>query len=640
MQPDHETESGTTRPRHLFLSYARPDRERVRLLAEALVEAGHIVWWDALIEGGATFARTIERELEQADAVIVVWSAASVNSDWVRDEAAFGRDRKRLVPVSLDRIEPPLGFRQYHAVDLSNWNRRRDAPEFINLERGIAAAAETKPLRTEPVVQHRVSRRGVILAGTGIAIAAAGGSAAWWAMREGKDAGSSVAVLPFANISQDRDQDYFSEGLSAEVRAALMRITGLKVAAPTSSNEFRDRHDDARTIARKLGVAYLLEGNVRRTGAVVRINATLTDGSTGYAAWSRTFERKLDDIIAVQTEIADAVSGEMLARVETSGDTPGGTAVIAAYDAYLRGRALFNADAGEASDRAAMGRFNEAVKLDPKFAAAHAARSRVIAAMAYLYAQSGQIEGQYRSAIAAARLATRLAPDLAAAHLALGFSTLSGFLDFKGAREAYERAYALAPGDADILLMYAFFIAKVGRHDEAMRVIERAAVLDPLNPRVFRAKALLLIAARQPDASILAARKALAMNPKLSGVHDYLGTALLMQDKPEQAITEFKAESYESPRLAGLAIAERQLGNIAAADAAMALLIRNQGDTANYQQAQILAQQGAVSSALTALERAYAKRDGGMSNIAGDPMLDPLRGEARFRQLLLQMGLA
>ena len=188
--------------------------------------------------------------------------------------------------------------------------------------------------------------------------------------------------------------------------------------------------------------------------------------------------------------------------------------------------------------------------------------------------------------------------------------------------------------------MYAFFASKSGRDTDALRVIERAAALDPLNPRVFRAKALTLISARRPQDAIEAARKALAMNAQLSGTHGYLGLALVLTGKAAEAKAEFAAEPNLSARLAGLAITERTLGNAAAADAAFAELVRARGDAANYQQAQVLAQKGDVDAALAALERAHAMGDGGMSGIGNDPWLDPLRDQPRFKQLLLQMGLA
>ncbi len=627
--------------RSLFISYARADRPRVKPLADLLIAAGYDVWWDAMIDGGAAFARTIESKLDSADAVVVVWSATSIASDWVRDEAAHGRDRRRLVPITLDGVEPPLGFRQYHAINLAKWNGRRDAAEFASLERGIASAGSAGDASASAAApsQAGFSRRGLLMTGSAVGVAAIAGALIWHPWRAGASA-TAVAVLPFSNLSGDRNQDYFSEGLSEEVRAALVRIAGLKVAAPTSSNEFRDTKDDARSIARKLGVGFLLDGSVRKSGEMVRIAATLTDASTGFSSWSQTFDRKLDDIFTLQSEIANTVAGALMARVAPLGKPPGGTDVVAAYDSYLRGRALFKSDSGEAADRGALAAFEEAITLDPKYAAAHAARSRSLAAIANVYARADQLTGLYDAAIAEAKTAVSLAPDLAAAHLALGFSTLNGRLDFKAARQPYDRAYDLGRGDADILVLCAFFAYKTGRIDEARSAIARAETLDPLNPLPLRAEGAILLGAGRYQESIARSAHAIQMNPKISAAHANIGLAHLMLGNLPAANAAFAAERSTSLKLAGTAITEHRLGNQAAAQAAMARLTSELGDSAIYQQAQVLAQWGKKDQALAALEKARAVRDGGMTSILNDAMLDPLRGEARFNRLLAAMGLA
>lgn len=211
----------------VFLSYARSDREQVARLASALQAAGLDVWWDTLIEGGAAFARSIEASLEKCDAVIACWSRASVSSDWVLDEAGRGRDLRKLVPVTLDGTEPPMGFRQYHAVDLSRWRGDRDSGEIAALLRGIAAAAGRPAPAPPPTTGRRAgfSRRRMLALAAGAAGVAGAGLAAWWFGPFRRDARglASVAVLPFVNLSGIPEQDYFSDGLSEELRATLAR---------------------------------------------------------------------------------------------------------------------------------------------------------------------------------------------------------------------------------------------------------------------------------------------------------------------------------------------------------------------------------------------------------------------------------
>lgn len=637
---DASSDPTGSKPSSLFVSYGRADSGRVRKLVAALSAAGYTVWWDDLIEAGDSFARRIEDKLDSADAVVVVWSATSVNSDWVLDEAAKGRDRRRLVPVTFDGCEPPLGFRQYQVVDLGNWARNGDRADFARFVRGVAATVSGEPheFPVEIVSGRGFTRRKALIAG-GVAAAAASGGYFVVDRLTGGAAERAVAVLPFANLSGDAEQDYFAQGLSEEIRAALVRVSALEVAAPTSSNAVMNSADDARSVASKLGVRFLLDGSVRKAGDDVRIDATFTDVSSGYASWTKRFDRKLDDIFALQSEIADAVTNAILAYVETSEKRPGGTEVVAAYDAYLRGRALFNSDVGEDSDRAALNQFDQAIALDSEFAGAHAARSRTLAAIASLHTPAEQIESTYGEAVESARTAVSLAPNLANAQLALGFALLNGFLDFKGAREAYDRARQYGRGDAEIQLMFAYFAAKSGRTAEALEVIAQAGKLDRLNARVFRAESQIRNGAGQYAKAIASASRALELSPDLSATHSQIGISKLQLGHPEDALEEFEKEPQVSVRLAGIAIAQQQLGKPAQAQEAFDQLVAELGDAAIYQQAEVLAQWGRTQDALSALDKAYAVRDGGITSIYMDPLLAPLRKEERYKALLARMGL-
>lgn len=624
----------------LFVSYAHADGAHVRRMVDALVASGFTVWWDDLIEAGASFAKRIEDKLDAADAVVVVWSATSTKSDWVLDEAAKGRDRKRLVPVTFDGSEPPIGFRQYQVVDLSQWARHGDPAHFAKFEAGIAAMASNEEYVpwNSSAPGFRFNRRNLLVGGGIAAVAASAGFVAFnrW---NSQSSGKAVAVLPFSNLSGNAEQDYFAEGLSEEIRAALVRVSALAVAAPTSSNAVKNGSEDAQSIARRLGVGFLLDGSVRQSGQNVRIDATFTDVASGYASWTKRFDRKLEDIFALQSEIAAAVTSAILAHVQPVSRLPGGTDNVAAYDAYLRGKALFNSDAGEESDRAALNRFDEAIGLDPGFAAAHAARSRSLAAIASLYTPADRIEGTYAEAVQAARTAVSLEPDLANAQLALGFSLLNGFVDFQEAKVAYDRARELGRGDADIQLMFAYFALKIGDDREALEVIGHAEKLDPLNARVFRAEAQIRNSSGDFKGAIAGARHALKLNPQLAAAHLQIGIARLRLGEPSLALAEFEAEPQSSARLAGIAIAQHRLGNRAEAQSAMDELISELGDAAIYQQAQVLAQWGDIDGAVSALDKALSVRDGGISSVYSDPLLVPLRNDARYKELLARMGL-
>jgi TolB-like protein/Tfp pilus assembly protein PilF len=635
-----ENQTADQRPIRIFLSYARADRSLVAPLAEALEREGAEVWWDALMESGAAFARRIEDQLEKADSVLVAWSKNSVGSDWVRDEAGHGRDSGKLVPVTIDGAEPPLGFRQYHVVDLSRWKGSPDDPAFRAVLAGVAATRGEASPRPAPALRPWISRRTAMIGGGAAIVGISAGSLAYLQPWHRAPAEDSIAVLPFRNISGDNSQAYFSDGLAEEVRAALARNPALRVAAPTSSNMFRGSGDDARTIGRRLGVGLLLEGSVRKAGDIVRIAAELIDTGTGFSRWSQDFERRLVDVFAIQSEIAATVADALAVRMAQPAALPGGTRSSAAYDAYLRGRALFNADEGEASDRAALAQFENAIALDPDYAAAHAARSRALAGIATQYAKVGELKLYYDEAIAAARRATSLAPGLAAAHLALAFALFTGRLDFRGARDPFEQAVRLGTGDADILLLYGLYASKARRAAAAAEAIGRALRLDALNPRAWRASASAAYAARRWSEVRPAADRALALNPKISNAHAMIGNAAFAEGRIADARAAYEAEPNRSFRLAGLAAVLHRLGDQAGAGKAMDELVAALGDSALYQQGQVLAQWGETGPALAALEKARLVGDSGLLYMATDFMLDPLRNEPRYRRLLSSMGLA
>jgi TolB-like protein len=619
----------------LFLSYARADGAFANRLATTLEQAGFTIWWDALIEGGEAYSRSIAEALEKADVVIVLWSAHSVDSDWVRDEAAQGRERHRLVPLSIDGTNPPLGFRQYQVIDISRWHGRKSAPEIAAIKRAIDSVLHHRH-SPHPPAPVRVSRRTAVIGGSAAGVAVIAGGA-WFAWERGFTHGAaplSIAVLPFRNLSGDKSQDYFADGLTEEVRSALTRIQALRVLAGTSSEKANEQKGDVKAIAAELGVSYLLSGSVQRAGEVARISADLVDGRTGFSQWSESIDRKLTDIFAVQSDIARTVAQAMSVEVATAQPAPGGTTNVAAYEHYLQGRALFNLARDEPTDRAALTHFEMAIAEDPKFALAHAARSRSLGVIAGEYAKADQLKRLYSEAIAAAQRAIDLAPNLAEGHLALAYATFAGKLDIRGAWPSYQKAYQLGYGNADIVLLYALYCSRAGRPGEAKAAVERAVLLDPLNPRAFRAQGSVAYAARRYADALPPLRRALQLNPKMGFAHSLAGNCLLGLGRTADALKEFEAEPEAQFRLTGLAIAQNRLGNRAAAEKAFADLHSEVGDSAVYQQAEVLAQWGRGDEALQKLARARQVGDSGLTYAATDVMLDPLRRDSRFVQFL------
>jgi TolB-like protein/Tfp pilus assembly protein PilF len=482
-----------------------------------------------------------------------------------------------------------------------------------------------------------VSRRTALIGGSaaaGVAVVAGGAWFAWDGGFGGGAAPLSIAVLPFRNLSGVKSLDYFSNGLTEEVRTALTRIEQLRVLATTSSERAGEDSGDPKKVAASLGVGYLLSGSVQRAADIVRIAVDLVDGRSGFSRWSQSVDRKLTDIFAVQSEIANMVASAMSVQVETARPAPGGTTNVQAYEHYLQGRALFNLAKDEATDRAALAHYDLAIAADPKFALAHAGRSRSLAVIAAEDAKADQIRPLYADAIASARRAVELAPDLAEGHLALGYALFAGRLDVAGARPSYERAYALGHGNADIVLLYALYCSRADRPREAAAAVQRAVILDPLNPRAFRAQGSVAYAARRYADALPPLRHALELNPKMNFAHALAGSVLLGLGRTADALKEFEAEPGPQFGLSGKAIAQRRLGNEAAAKQAFDRLVSDVGDSASYQQAEVLAQWGRADEALARLERARAVGDSGLTYAATDPMLDPLRSNPRFKRFL------
>ncbi|WP_162350615.1 TIR domain-containing protein [Pseudoxanthomonas gei] len=644
-----ELKQGDKRPT-VFLSYSRADQDRARVLALALEEAGLQVWWDALIEGGAAFARTIETALAASDAVVVLWSGHSIASDWVLDEAAHGRDMKKLVPLSLDGTEPPLGFRQYQAITLSVAQGRIDEASLQSVLRAVLplAGREALPRPTSRPVSSKpdASRRGLLIGAGAVAAATALGGLGWQRGWFGSAAveDSSVAVLPFHNLSGDPGQAYFSDGLSEEVRATLARNQRLKVMAQASSGKFRESKAGAVDIASQLGVAFLLDGSVRWAGDSVRVAADLIDGRTGFSRWTQIFERNIDDVFAVQREIAATVASALAARVVAPGTATderaasGGTDNVAAFDAFLRGRALYELSTDEASERGALKLFDAAIALDPEYAAAHAARSRSLTTLANQYATVAQHAAMYDQAVVAAQRAVALAPEFADAYSTLAFVLFQGRLDARAARPPFEKSAVLGAGEATVQARWAQYCARTGRVREADEAIARALARDRLNPLLHRAAGAIHYAARRYAESIPPVRKALEMNPGLSRAHASIADALVNLGRLDEARTEYRAEPVTDFQLAGLAIVEHRSNKLAAARTALDRLVAELGDTVLYQQAQVLAQWGEVDDAMLRLLKARAAGDSGLIYARNDPFLDPLRGDPRMRALLDGIG--
>ena len=467
----------------------------------------------------------------------------------------------------------------------------------------------------------------------------------------GDDTTPSIAVLPFVNRSNDEENEYFADGLSEELMNVLGKIRGLRVASRTSAFSFKGKEADIPTVAQKLNVANVLEGSVRKSGKRVRINTQLVQVMTDSHLWSETYDRELDDIFAVQDDIAQSVVKELRhalmleppvrnesaqVKAEVAAAAKGRSENAEAYQLYLQAR-FFREQLTKDGSTKAIQFYLQAIQIDPGYALAWAGLSRAYAD------QAGQhwvpFTDGFGRAKAAAQRAIELQPDLAEAHAASGWVLRAFDWDWKGAEAAFHRALELAPGNTLVMNAAANLLGTLGRLDAAIELSHKAMVLDPLNVPVHRNLALYCLAAGELGEAEAVLKKVLEMSPQGGLTYCWLGYLALAHDRPEEALDLMHREVTEIFRLVGLAIAHDALGHWAESAAALGELIDKHGTDSPYQVAEVYAACGDADKAFAWIDRAIAERDPGVSYLRMDPFLRALRDEPRWQPLLQKLGL-
>jgi TolB-like protein len=622
----------------VFVSYKAEDRARIAPLVDALESDGFSVWWDTQIAAGAEWRKDIQEQLDTARCVIVVWSKRSIGPEgrFVRDEASRAQRRGAYLPIRIDKVEPPLGFGELHAIPLQGWKRGKTDPRYRALIDAVRCVmAGERPRTTEAGKPRGISRRSALIGGGASAavIAVVGG---WALLRPGRaGAANSIAVLPFANLSGDPRQDYFSAGIAEELRSALSRLQGLRVAGRISSEAVRSL--DARTAARRLRVASILTGSVRRAPGMVRIASQLIDGRNGIEQWSASYDRPDGNVLAIQTEIAENVIAALSVELGQAGTrtlTEGGTTNAEAHDLYLRATTQAQTDDSETSLRGANALLDVAISRDPRFAKAYAAKSRNLSYIADVGRSPQEITQGYAAAVAAARRAVSLAPRLPDGYAALA-DALYGQRKISAAMKQIELGSSFAPNDLQLLQAAVIAFVGGGQTRRALTYANRMVEIDPLNPLSHRRRYYALFYDRQYDASIAEAQRTLKLAPGLALPPYFIALSLIMKNQPRQAQQYLEMLPPDlTVRLAAEAIVAGRLGDRSLSDRKLDQLKSIYGDAASYQFAQAYAQRGQRERAFAALERGFAVNDPGLNTLRVDPLFDPIRKDPRFAQML------
>jgi TolB-like protein len=627
----------------VFLSYASQDAEAARRICDALRAVGLDVWFDqGALRGGDAWDASIRRQIKECALFVPVisantqarvegyfrreWNLAASRTLDMADDQAF------LIPVVIDatidvNARVPEKFREVQWTHLPAGEAPKAFAERVQrLLSGGTAPPPVAPPRVVP--------------------------AAAPAIAPPRHEPPSIAVLPFVNMSRDEDNEYFADGLAEELLNVLAKIRGLRVAARSSAFMFKGKGANVAEVGRALGVATVLEGSVRKAGNRMRVSVQLVKVVDGYQLWSETYDRTLEDIFAVQDDIAQSVLKELRTKLMgEAADAKAGNEATAAVAAAVKGRStdpeahrlflqarhLIERFTQEDTTKG-IGYLQEALTLEPEFALAWAELGRAHSEEAN-WGWAPAAEGFERARDALAR-ALALEPDLPEGHAGMGWIQMVLERDWRGAEASFRRALEAAPGNAFVLHQASNLAGNMGRFDEAIGLARRSVEQDPLSASAYFFFGTTLWTADRPAEAITALRKSLELAPQRAGARAFIALNLLAQGKGDEALAEALREPAEWARLFALAIIQSAAGRRTESDAALRDLCAKWADDAAYQIAEVCAVHGDADRAFEWLERAYVQRDAGAAWTKVDPYLRSLHADPRWDAFLRKMGLS
>jgi len=657
----------------VFLSYASQDVESAQKMCEALRAAGIEVWFDqSELRGGEAWDRHISKEIKECALFVPVISAHSdersegyfrrewrVAVDRMRDMAD---DRTFLLPVVIDSTREytarvPDRFREFQWLRLPGGETATSAVDHIR--RLLSATGHTGPTRQAIAsgsgaqsvhdVQGTQGRYGrswwlPTLLALGVLVVAGGVYLAFERLTGLKRsapittaADKSIAVLPFADLSEKHDQEYFADGLAEEVLSLLATLPELRVISRTSSFQFKGQNIDLRTVGARLGASYIVEGSVRRSADRVRVTAQLINSIDGSQRWSEGYDETIDDVLRMQQAIAAALGRALEVEVkDASGQPARSLANTDAYTTYLRGlHAMDRYD--NTGIAAAISYFERALTLDPTLL-----RAREKLAQAYYV----QLElGLVNPAISAPRLRQTLDTVLQEdPHSVMGHALRAEQLvtydwSWTEAQREAEQAVTLGKNSSFALYAAADIAGVLGHRERAEAAFRESLAIDPLDADTHDLFCWELLHAGRFVEAEAEARRIVEIRPTYASAHFDVGLALMGQGKFEAALAEMQNETATGPRFIGLAMALHALKRRAESDAALRAAEREVGDDWAYQIACAHAYRGEIDEAFRWLERAYRQKDFMLEYLKGEWALKSLEGDPRYKAFLRKMNL-
>jgi TolB-like protein len=656
----------------VFLSYASQDAEAARRMCAALRAAGVEVWFDqSELRGGDAWDQKIRQQIRDCALFVPIISANTASRpegyfrlEWgLADQRSqmIARNKSFIVPVCVDAT-PDTGADVPDSFQRVQWTRLRTPqipPAFcerIATLLGMPAVAGPVPPGAAPPAPPTRRAPAPTRARLIVMIAVAAGLLAallvWqpWRMFTARPAArgpaavggatagaeKSIAVLPFADMSEKHDQEYFSDGLAEELIDALTRVPNLRVPARTSSFSFKGKATTIGEIARTLGVSHVLEGSVRKSGEHLRITAQLVRADNGFHLWSQTYDRDVRDIFAVQDDIARAVVEQLRITLLGSGVVaPQQTIGTEAHNLYLRARYLTDRDTVEDLDRA-VALYQQALALEPSYAPGWAW-------LAFCHvrriAQGLEPTGAgFEKVVAAATRAIAIDPRFPEPYVMLATAHLQ-YLEWQAAAQALTKGVALDPNNVQAQEALGFLTMATGRMSDALTHFRRAVDGDPLNLLHVKYLGRALHYARRPAESAAVLRHALELNAQFPGLHYELGRALLQLGDPQAALAAFEAEADPYWRAFGLPIGYLVTHRNPQARVALAVLVEHSAGS-EFQVAETFAFFAERDKSLEWLERARTAHDPGILWTRRDPLLASISADPRYRAFLQRVAMS
>jgi adenylate cyclase len=665
--------------RAVFLSYASQDTEPARRICEALRAAGVEVWFDqSELRGGDAWDQRIRREIRDCALFIPIISSNTTSRpegyfrlEWaVAEQRAqmIARNKAFIVPVCVDGT-PESAADVPESFVRVQWTRLPEGatpPSFAgrirHLLQPLPSSSSPPPpgAGASPAVPHasKKTHTALLLAAAAVLIAAGvfaldrfvlskrtqpETSASPAAQPSAPSAGTipdkSIAVLPFADMSEKKDQEYFSDGLSEELIDLLAKNPELYVPARTSSFYFKGKSEELATIAQRLHVANVLEGSVRRSGNRLRVTAQLIRVDNGYHLWSETYDRDSNDIFKVQDDISSAVVAALKVKLLSTPEANGRQTTNAdAHSQYLVGRELLSRGNWKLAPAAAEA-FRRAISLDPNYVAAWAGLAHALHDGAEDLPPAEQT-AQRREALASAEKAVALGPQVADGYVERGYLRTWNLRDFAGADADYQRARALAPEDTDVLRGYlGSVLYPTGRIEEGLALAQQVLKADPLNSGAWRSVGFMQYEHGDFAAARESLQRSLDINPDQSNSAAFVVYSYVVEGKPALALPWVERSANEVFREQAAALVQHDLGHQPEAQRYLDSLIARWANNAAYQIAEVYARWGDKDAAFHWLDRAEQQRDGGMTLLKVDLLLKSLHGDPRYSALMRKMNL-